>query len=142
MTQLNYSRRMLDVAMRIGHPRLDDCTGFDCYHPSCLAETKEAAYCPLADTEFGCDGPDCGHPFHTRKEAGDCTSYDSPAGRCYNPACLQAEVVERTQLDEPQCSECDDDSYPVPHWPLAIADGPSPRCRSGQRPHCTCDICY
>ena len=47
---------------------------------------------------------------------------------------------------DPACPECVRVHYPAVRrtglLPFAPPHKPSPRCESGQHPHCTCDTCF
>ena len=47
---------------------------------------------------------------------------------------------------DPACSTCVRVHYPAVRrtglLPFAPPHQPSPRCESGQHPHCTCDTCF
>ncbi len=59
------------------------------------------------------------------------------------------ELEARGELD-PTCATCVKVFYPYyretwepgRYGPFAPSHKPSPRCRSGKYPHCTCDTCF
>lgn len=56
------------------------------------------------------------------------------------------ERLERQGAIQPECPTCQREAYPAlyagKHLPFVPRHTASQRCKSGQRPHCTCDTCF
>ena len=62
------------------------------------------------------------------------TTIDPRCSECGIVRSLHRNIAQAGSHDYVLCAGCAEGS-PVPHEP-------SPRCESGKRPHCTCDVCF